>query len=57
MKQITTLYTPHELKTILDIMKKGFDEARLMTSIVIALHKAGYKIIKMDSKNTIDFKE
>jgi hypothetical protein len=59
VKRTTTLYNPRELKEILDIMQENFDitvdPSQRMAIVLLALHNKGYKIIKMDSKNTIDF--
>lgn len=53
MKKLKTSYNPSELKEILDIAETAYDPA----SIVIALHKKNYKIIKLTPENCIDYQE
>lgn len=58
MKKLTKLYNPSEMKEILDIMQENFDSSldpfKRMSTIVIALHKRNYKIIKLNEDNCID---
>lgn len=57
MKKLKRKYVPHELAEIIKIMEAGFEEVRPHTSVVLALHRRNYKIIKLTADNCIDYVE
>lgn len=57
MKKLSRQYNAHELAKIIKIMEAGFEEARPHTSVVLALHRCGYKIIELNKDNCIDYEK
>lgn len=57
MKKLLAKYNPRELAIIIKIMEAGFEEARPSVSVVMALHRHNYKIIKLTPENCLDYQE